>query len=95
MDNGRDNKGLFTKGNTISTGRPRGAKDGATLLRAALAALEAAHPDGGQAWLEQQAKNHPKEFLGFIKAILPRDSKVTIEQEITVNDWIARMGRSA
>ncbi|KKL49795.1 hypothetical protein LCGC14_2311920, partial [marine sediment metagenome] len=99
-DKGQDNadrasNGRFRPGCKGGPGKPAGTKDGASLLRSALAALDAAHPEGAQGWLEEQAERYPKEFLGFIKAILPRDSKVTLEQEITVNDWIARMARSA
>lgn len=40
---------------------------------------------GGDSWLLKQAQLYPKEFLSMIKAILPKNIDLSIDQEVFVS----------
>lgn len=74
-------------------GKPKGCRDRATLLKISLAAMEAAHPEGAEGWLKQQAKERPVAYLQYVGKILPRDSTVHQDQspESQFSDIISKL----
>jgi len=82
----RDEYGRFVPGTSVRGGRKEGTRDGATLLKMALEALDRA---GGVEYLATAAQTHKGSFLQFISKILPRESRLT--GGITIEQAIARI----
>ena len=68
-------------------GKAIGTKDGATLIKLA---LEAVDKVGGVKYLVKQAKAHPVAFLAFIAKTMPRDTNVKLAGEITYDEALLR-----
>ena len=68
-------------------GRPKGAPNKATkaLKDMILGALSDAHPEGGQAYLCQQAQENPVAFLTLVGKVLPHELKADLNHEGNVN----------
>ena len=73
---------MFKKGHapTKIRGHLKGCKDGATLIRWALRALDMV---GGVEYLVKCAKKDPKSFLQFISKTMPKDVRITAEVSFT------------
>ena len=73
----------------MGKGRPKGTPNKATkaLKDMILGALSDAHPEGGQAYLCQQAQENPVAFLTLVGKVLPHELKADLEGSgnMTVN----------
>ena len=71
----------------MGKGRPKGTPNKTTkaLKDMVLGALNDAHPEGGQAYLCQQAQENPVAFLTLVGKVLPYELKADLNHEGNVN----------
>ena len=73
-------------------GRPKGAPNKATaaVKDMVVGALNGAHPDGGMAYLIEQAEKNPKAFLTLVGKIIPVQQHVQGDFNISEVGWVIR-----
>jgi hypothetical protein len=79
-----DENGRFIAGNSLSRGRPKGARN--RLCEAFIADLEADWKEHGLQVIEAVRETRPQDYLKVIAAILPRDVNVHVSEAQEMSD---------